>query len=198
MKNNVIHFFEKFYGLIIIFADFGIYFGVISSLFPFPVFDTSNFLNGMDGWQVINEGKYWNVTRIPTFLERPQYALNFSFNDRNDIGSIWIQKQFTSELYNRTIAFQIAFYSNITLDNSTEFILYSGLHPPSGIDDFSNSSVIHLGTLNYINGWKEYLYDRSIKTDNSGTVWLALGFSDRNQFLLSFYLSEIWVELKLP
>jgi len=130
----------------------------------------------------------WNISRVTSLSYSGQYSLELYIDGRQDDGTIWIEKQIQAK-NNTQIHLRISFefYSEQESFNLiADVCAYAGIPNPTLEEDF-----VVLGPANEVAGWKRYTHQKTLDTDSSGEVWVALGITVRWETEMTYNIDDV-------
>jgi hypothetical protein len=130
----------------------------------------------------------WNISRVTSLSYSGQYSLELYIDGRQDDGTIWIEKQISAK-NNTQIHLSVSFesYSEQESFNVIAGVCaYAGISNPTLEEDF-----VVLGPANEVAGWKRYTHEKTLDTDSSGEVWVALGITVRWETEMTYNIDYV-------
>ncbi|UCE95145.1 MAG: hypothetical protein JSV51_05240 [Candidatus Bathyarchaeota archaeon] len=165
---------------------------------PNPAFYEEDFEQGLGDWlkdadlplDPNNPGHSvtWNISRVTKISSSGQYSLELHIDGRQDDGTIWLEKEIQTKNNSQihvTISFE--FYSEQESFNIIAGVCaYAGISNPTLEEDFTV-----LGPANEVEGWKRYTHKKTLITDSTGKVWVALGITVRWETEMTYNIDDI-------
>ena len=105
-----------------------------------------------------------------------------------DDGTIWVERSF-SVPPDSNVNVEVNFYlwsENYSAVNQWPVVAYAGLNNPEEELDFQI-----IGRTNDVAGWKQYIYQTTLKTDSTGNLWVAFGFHATWEVARTYYLDLV-------
>lgn len=150
-----------------------------------------SFERDMGGWVADTDGRAraWRIYRTNERAHDGTIGLGYFLDGSNDEGTIWVERAMPTQR-NATVTVSVSFWlrnfraSDVnfwgvagfagTRDPETQFDMW----PPIGITDQKP-------------GWVQYSFTRTIKTDNTGIVWVATGIRATWETIRTYHLDLI-------
>ncbi len=130
----------------------------------------------------------WNISRVTPLSSSGQYSLELYIDGRQDDGTIWIEKEIPAKSNSQIhVSVSFDFYSEQESFNLIAGVCaYAGISNPMREEDFAV-----LGPANEVAGWKRYTHEKTLDTDSSGEVWVALGITVRWETEMTYNIDDV-------
>jgi hypothetical protein len=134
----------------------------------------------------------WNISRVTSVSSSGQYSMELFIDGRQDDGTIWLEKELPARSDSQihvTISFD--FYSEQASFNVIAGVCgYAGISDPALEEDF-----IVLGPANEVAGWKRYTHEKTLTTDSTGNVWVALGITVTWETEMTYNVDDVTITI---
>jgi hypothetical protein len=167
-----------------------------------PVF-WDGFENGLDAWakgaQVPASPEDptvpvdWSITWSEEQAFEGVRAARYDIDGRQDDGTIWLERAFDANAdTDYTVHVTLMFWSEHESWATTAAVaVFAGATAPTQEIEFDTSQV-----ANRVTGWDQYSYRFSVRTNEDGQVWVALGLTVLWETWLTYYVDDIvvWID----
>jgi hypothetical protein len=134
----------------------------------------------------------WNISRVTSLSSSGQYSLELFIDGRQDDGTIWIEKEISAKSNSQihvTVSFE--FYSEEeSWSGIAGVCAYAGISNPTLEEDF-----VVLGPANEVAGWKRYTHEKTLTTDSTGKVWVALGITVTWESYMTYNIDDVEITI---
>jgi hypothetical protein len=137
--------------------------------------DRESFEADMGGWQADTDGRAraWKLYRTTEQAVDGTTGLGYYLDGSNDAGIIWIERAFPARS-NATVTVSVSFWLQSNWAgpiNNWGVVGFAGVRDPETTRDMLPA----IDRTGRAVGWARYTFTKQVKTDSTGTVWVAVG-----------------------
>jgi hypothetical protein len=156
-----------------------------------------SFERDMGGWRADTDGRArdWRIYRTTERAVDGTVGLGFYLDGRNDDGTIWIERTFPSRP-SSTVTVSVSFWVHSTVVseiNAWPVVATVGVRDPEVERDLPI-----IGMTNRTLGWAKYSFTKSVSTDRTGTVWVAVGLSATWEGIRTHHVDLVETTITVP